>query len=86
MNSRTKKIILSAILVVSLFSLMISSACAEEAPPPPAPTPEPPVEEKFEWKLIYFAPAGDFYQRMAVDYCDRVRAMSNGRLDITPYP
>lgn len=84
MSFKVKRIMLSAMLVVALLSLLLVGACKDTAAPA---TPDAPAEvEKFEWKLTYFAPAGDFYQRMAVDYCDRIRAMSNGRLDITPYP
>ena len=92
MNLKVKRIILSAMLVVALLSLLLVGACKDTSTPvtptttPTTPTDAPAEAEKIEWKLIYFAPAGDFYQRMAVDYCDRVREMSNGRLDITPYP
>lgn len=87
MRLQIKKIILSAMLVVALLSLLLVGACKDTPAPATPTTPDAPaVAEKFEWKLVYFAPPGDFYEGIAVDYCDRIREMSDGRLDITPYP
>jgi len=89
MSFKTKRIILSAMLVVALLSVLLVGACKAEPPAPTTPTTPtdaPAAPEVIEWKLHYFAPAGDFYDLMVVDFADRVRAMSGGRLDITPYP
>ena len=101
MNYKMKRIILSVMLVVALLSLLVVGACKDTTVPttpttpttpattpatPTTPTDAPAEAEVFKWKLVYYAPPQDVYEHMAVDFCDQLREMSGGRLDITPYP
>jgi len=87
------------IAMALLIGLLLMIGCAQEAPAPTAPTKPAPTqpapttptqspasEEVFKWKLIYYAPPQAVYEHFAVDFCDDLREMSNGRLDFTPYP
>jgi TRAP-type mannitol/chloroaromatic compound transport system substrate-binding protein len=46
-----------------------------------------PTEDVFEWDLQAMSGAGIWiYDPLILTFCDQVREMSNGRLDLTPYP
>ena len=81
-----KKIVLPFISLVVGVSLLLGAFGCAAPPPAPAPAPAPTPEVKtFKWRLqAHSAPILEQYKNIE-RFCDDVRAMSNGRLDITPY-
>ena len=98
MNKKIVKVIMASLVVLALAALPLAMACAEKAPAPattpaPATSPKPttpvatPAEKEIiKWRMQNYVPGTvDSYQILGPDFCDLVRVMSNGRLDITPY-
>lgn len=72
-------------LVICLALTMVITGCRPAPTPAVAPTPTP-APEKISWRLQSLYPGGHIYQRVSAEYfCDTVRELSKGRLDITPF-
>jgi|Deesub1362A_J573_1020465.scaffolds.fasta_scaffold02622_6 TRAP-type mannitol/chloroaromatic compound transport system substrate-binding protein len=59
-------------LVIVLTTLIMSTALAAEQP--------------IKWKAQAFWAAAELPYKTFVDFCNRVKILTNGRLEITPYP
>jgi TRAP-type mannitol/chloroaromatic compound transport system substrate-binding protein len=63
------------VLMTGFITFSALSASAQDAP----------GGKKYKWRGICLHPQGHAGGDSFVDFCDRVRKMSNGRLDITPH-
>lgn len=94
----TRKVQIAMLSVVVVFSLVLVGCAPEAAPAPeeeeeaaPAPeeekkAPAAPEEKVYEGTWQDVDPAGSTQNRVLEEVADRMRAASNGRLDITIYP
>ncbi len=66
-----KKLLSTIIILSAIFVLMVPSLS---------------VAETIKWKAQALWSAAELSYQTFVDFCERVKVLTNGRLEITPYP
>ena len=88
MRNKIVMLVLSALLITSL----VAAGCANPAPAPtqppaPAPTPAPPpAPEVIKWQVQTGWGSEMLLYKVGEKFCDRVRELSGGRLDLNLLP
>jgi len=102
MRGKKLLLLLGSVFLVLMLVVPMMASCAGPAPSPtpspsPSPTPSPtsspspspsppPAEKVYNWRMQSFKSPGDVEYDALEPFCDSLRRMSNGRLDIAVYP
>jgi len=85
--------LITLLLAVAVIAGLVLIGCAPEAAPPPEEEPEEeeeappaaPEQEVFDWRLVSMWSEAQLAFQANRTFCDRLREMSSGRLDIEPF-